>query len=131
MRELLRTLSARAKRDENKREKLLELIHYMEPRLAMMKYKQYIEDDLPIASGVIEGAARYVVGERMDCSGMRWIPQKAEALLHLRCIEINSEWDSFFEWAYNRWCDELSIGNNILIRTEDGIDLGSKFAKAA
>jgi hypothetical protein len=86
----------------------------MEPRLAMMKYKQYIEDDLPIASGVIEGAARYVVGERMDCSGMRWIPQKAEALLHLRCIEINSEWDSFFQWAYHRWCDELSIGNNRL-----------------
>jgi hypothetical protein len=51
--------------------------------------------------------------------------------LHLRCIEINNEWDGFFEWAYNRWCDELSIGNNILIRTEDGIDLGSKFAKAA
>jgi hypothetical protein len=102
-------------------------LQYMEPRLAMMKYKQYIEDDLPIASGVIEGAARYVVGERMDCSGMRWIPQKAEALLHLRCIEINNEWDSFFEWAYNQWCDELSIGNNILIRTE----VGSKFAKAA
>ena len=96
-----------------------------------MKYKQYIEDDLPIASGVIEGAARYVVAERMDCSGMRWIPQKAEPLLHLRCIEINNEWDGFFEWAYNRWCDELSIGNNILIRTEDGIDLGSKFANAA
>jgi hypothetical protein len=51
--------------------------------------------------------------------------------LHLRCIEINNEWDSFFEWAYNQWCDELSIGNNLLIRTEDGIDLGSKFAKAA
>ncbi len=131
LKELLATLSTRAKRDENKLDKLTELIKYMETRLPMMRYKQYIEDDLPIASGVIEGAVRYVVGERMDCSGMRWIPQKAEALLHLRCIEINGEWDSFFDWAYNRWGDELSKGNDIQIRTEKGIDLGAKYAEAA
>jgi hypothetical protein len=67
----------------------------MESRLDMMNYKEYIEEDLPIASGVVEGAARYVVGDRMDCSGMRWIPGRAEALLHLRCIELNREWDQF------------------------------------
>ena len=39
-------------------------------------------------SGIVEGAARYVVGERLDCSGMRWIPERAEALFHLRCIEL-------------------------------------------
>ena len=32
-----------------------------------------------IASGQVEGAVRHVVGERMDCAGMRWIPRRAEA----------------------------------------------------
>jgi hypothetical protein len=34
-----------------------------------------------IATGVVEGAARYVVGERLDNSGMRWIEDRAEAVL--------------------------------------------------
>ncbi len=59
---------------------------FTEPLLDMMKYKDYIELDLPTASGIAEGAARYVAGERMDCSGMRWIPERAEAPLHLRCV---------------------------------------------
>ena len=128
---LLGTLSARAKRDEKKRDRLRDIVQYMDTRLQMMNYKRYIENDLAIASGVIEGAVRYVIGERMDCSGMRWIPQKAEALLHLRCIDINGEWDRFFDWAYHRWADELAKGLDVLIRTDKGIDLGEKFAKAA
>ena len=93
-------LSARAKRDKTKREKMSKLIAYISARLSMMDYKNLIEEDLVIASGIVEGAARYVIGERMDCSGMRWIPERAEALLHLRCIELNGEWESFFEWGY-------------------------------
>ena len=95
----------------------------MEPRLSMMTYKDYLEEDLPIATGIIEGAARYVVGERMDCSGMRWIPGRAEALLHLRCIELNGEWNQFFEWSYKRWKDKLRQGEKVLVRTKKPIDL--------
>jgi hypothetical protein len=47
-----------------------------------------------IASGVVEGAARYVVGERLDNSGMRWIEERAEAVLLLRCIEVNGDWET-------------------------------------
>ena len=67
-----------------------------------MKYGELIERDLVIASGVIEGAARYVIGERLDCSGMRWITGRAEALLQLRCIELNGDWDRFCRWARNQ-----------------------------
>ena len=113
-----RNLSARAKRDKNKREKISKLIAYMSVRLSMMEYKKLIEEDLVIASGIIEGAARYVIGERMDCSGMRWIPERAEALLHLRCIELNGEWESFFEWGYKQWLDKMKQGEKVLIRQE-------------
>ena len=61
-------------------------VGYLKPRLKMMRYREWISQDLVIASGQVEGAVRHVVGERMDCAGVRWIPQRAEALLHLRCI---------------------------------------------
>jgi hypothetical protein len=98
-------------------------LQYMESRLDMMNYKEYIEEDLPIASGVVEGAARYVVGDRMDCSGMRWIPGRAEALLHLRCIELNGEWDQFYEWVYKRWKDKLRQKQKVIVRTNKPIGL--------
>jgi len=90
----------------------------MEERLSMMEYKKLIEEDLVIASGIVEGAARYVIGERMDCGGMRWIPERAEALLHLRCIELNEDWDNFFEWGYMQWLEKMREGEKVIIRQE-------------
>ena len=118
LKDLKLTLSARAKRDASKREALSELIGYMQKRLAMMAYQALIEADLVIASGIVEGAARYVVGERLDCSGMRWIPERAEMLLHLRCIELNGDWERFFEWSYQRWLHHMQGGQRVLIRSD-------------
>src|SRR2546422_9967115 len=89
------TLSARAKRDAAKRETLSDLIGSLQKRLSMMAYKDLIEADLVIASGIVEGAARSVVGERLDWSGMRGITGRAEALLHLRCMGLNGGWGRF------------------------------------
>jgi hypothetical protein len=111
------TLSARAQRDALKREALRELIGYLEKRLSMMAYRDLIEADLVIASGIVEGAARYVRGERLDGSGMRWIPERAEALLHLRCIELNGEWERFFAWSYQRWLERMRSGHRVVLRT--------------
>ena len=123
LKEMLKQLSKRAKRDKSKREILSAVINYLEPRLDMMNYKDYIEEDLPIASGIVEGAARYVVGERMDCSGMRWIPGRAEALLHIRCIELNGDWDKFFDWTYKGWRDKLKKEEKVQVRTNEPIEL--------
>ena len=112
------TLSARAKRDAAKRETLSALIGSLQKRLSMMAYKDLIEADLVIASGIVEGAARYVVGERLDCRGMRWIPERAEALLHLRWIELNGDWERFFAWGYQRWLDHMRAGQRVMIRTD-------------
>lgn len=103
------------------REALEKIISYIEPRLDMMRYADMIKQDMNVASGVVEGAARYVVGERMDCSGMRWIEGRAEALLHLRCLELNGEWDAFFDWAHQRWQEKLYNKEKVQIRTNDPI----------
>ncbi len=99
------------------------LIAYLKPRTKMMRYPKWIKLDWVIASGVIEGAARYVIGERMDCSGMRWLEEKAEPMLHLRCIEVNGLWDHFFEWSHNRWRQKLSDKETVQIRTDKGFIL--------
>ena len=59
----------------------------------------------------------------MDCSGMRWIPERAEALLRLRCIELNGDWDRFFEWGYKGWIEKMKPGEKIIIRQEKPDDL--------
>ena len=85
-----------------KRTKIAAVLNYIRKRTRWMNYGELQKRDLVIATGVIEGAARYVIGERMDCSGMRWIDERAEMLLRLRCIEINGEWDQFFSWTHSK-----------------------------
>lgn len=116
-------LSKRAKRDEDKIKGLRQLINYIEKRVDMMDYKKYIEQDLPIATGIVEGAVRYVIGERLDCSGMRWIPERAEALLQLRCIELNGDWDEFFNWGYEKWLVKLKEHKKVQVRTNETLDI--------
>ena len=123
LKEIKKTLSVRAKRDANKLKELGALIEYAQKRINMMAYDQLIEQDLPIASGIIEGAVRYVIGQRMDCGGMRWIPGRAEALLHLRCIELNGEWDAFFSWVYQEWIQKLRYGEKVVIHSDQPLDL--------
>lgn len=80
--------------------------------------------------GIVEGAARYVVGERLDCSGMRWIPERAEALLHLRCIELNGEWERFFAWSYQRWLDHMRARQRVVLRTNQAEALATEGSMA-
>ena len=86
-----------------------------------MNYKKYIDEDLPIGTGIVEGAVRYVISERTDCSGMRWIPEKAEALLRLRCLELNGDWNEFFNWGYDRWIKKLK--EKVQVRRTELIDI--------
>ena len=102
---------------------LKKLIGYLEPRLEMMRYGEWIEKDLVIASGQVEGAVRHLVGERLDCSGMRWTKGKAEALLQLRCIELNGDWDHFFAWAHEEFRKQLHARKRVKILTDQPLKL--------
>jgi hypothetical protein len=108
---------------KGRRQALAALIGYLEPRLAMMRYDEWRAQDLVIASGQVEGAVRHIVGERMDCAGMRWLQGKGEALLHLRCIEINGDWDAFVVWLQSQNRDRLEKGQPTRILTNQPIPL--------
>lgn len=123
LRELRQQIACRGPGTKRKRAVLDGLIDYLEPRRKMMRYAKWLKQDLVIATGVIEGAVRYVIGERMDCSGMRWLEGKAEAILHLRCIEVNGLWDHFFDWCCERWSQQLNQKETVHIRTDQPLEL--------
>jgi hypothetical protein len=108
---------------KGRREALEEQIGYLEKRLDMMRYGEWLEQDLVIASGQAEGAVRHLVGERFDCSGMRWLQGKAEALLHLRCIELNGDWEKFVAWFQGKTLSRLKRGHRVRILTDQPLTL--------
>jgi hypothetical protein len=99
LRELTRKMNQTSSsiRGREKKSKLKRIREYIEHRKQNMNYANLQERDLEIGSGSVEGAVNNVIGKRFDQGGMRWIKGRAEALLQLRCIEINGHWDTFVE----------------------------------
>ena len=56
----------------------------------------------PIASGVIEGACRYLIADRLDIAGARWSLQGAEAVLKLRALIANGDFDTYWRFHVGR-----------------------------
>ena len=94
------------------RKRLGKICNYLQKRIGMMNYHELRQEDLDVATGVIEGAVRHVIGKRFDSSGMRWIRERAEALLQLRCIEINGDWDAFVSFVGERLQPEHGEAND-------------------
>ena len=81
----------------NRLKTINKVIRYYTTNLAHMKYDQYLNAGYPIGSGVIEGACRHLVKDRMERSGMRWTIEGATSVLKLRTTHINEHWDQFIE----------------------------------
>jgi hypothetical protein len=78
-----------------RREKLTDIRGYIEKRVKHMTYDALRRQDLELGTGAVEGAIKNLMGRRMDHGGMRWIKERAEALLQLRCIDANGDWEAF------------------------------------
>jgi hypothetical protein len=72
--------------------------NYFENNICRMRYDDYLKAGYPIASGVIEGACRHVIKDRMEHGGMRWTLEGAQAMLDVRCVCASSEWETFGSW---------------------------------
>ena len=71
-------------------------------RTRLMHYAEALRDGLPIATGVIEGACRYLVKDRMDRTGARWSLTGAEAVLRLRAVRASGDFDAYREFHLAR-----------------------------
>ncbi|MEZ6097182.1 MAG: hypothetical protein R3C03_23660 [Pirellulaceae bacterium] len=68
---------------------------YLEKNKSRMRYDEYLKAGYPIATGVIEGACRHLVKDRMERSGMRWTLEGARQMLNLRAAFQSDYWDDF------------------------------------
>lgn len=78
-----------------KQKTLTKICNYFQRNRDRMRYHEYLAAGYPIASGVIEGACRHLVKDRMERAGMRWTIDGAQAMLDLRSTHINDQWPAF------------------------------------
>jgi hypothetical protein len=71
---------------------------YLKAKAPYLDYPRALAAGWPIATGVIEGACRYLVKDRMDITGARWGVQTAEAILQLRALTANGDFDAYWAW---------------------------------
>jgi hypothetical protein len=81
-----------------KRKTVEDAAEYLEGNRDRMKYDEYLAAGYPIGSGVVEGACRHLVKDRMERTGMRWLPSGAQAMLDLRATYLNGDWDAFWNF---------------------------------
>jgi hypothetical protein len=101
--------------------KLTTLCNYLAKNIARMHYDEYLAAGYPIASGVIEGACRYVVKDRMERAGMRWTVEGAQAMLALRTTYINGQWKDFQKHRIQRERQRLHPQRKWLNQTSFGV----------
>jgi hypothetical protein len=81
-----------------KRREITTVCNYFENNAHRMRYDEYLQAGYPIATGVIEGACRHIIKDRMEQGGMRWRLAGAEAMLNVRAVSASSEWENFTKW---------------------------------
>ena len=72
---------------------------YLTNKRAHLDYPTALTQGWPIATGVIEGACRHLVKDRLDLTGARWGLHGAEAILKLRALHSNGDLDEY--WHYH------------------------------
>ena len=80
-----------------KAKELATICNYLAKNRERMRYNEYLAKGYPIASGVIEGACRHYVKDRMERTGMSWVQVGAQAMLELRSTALNGDWEN--SWA--------------------------------
>jgi len=104
--------SVAAKTRANPRTRHLDLagmdkaVTYLENNHQHMRYDKALAKGWPIATGMIEGACRFVIEDRFGITGARWSPDGAEDILKLRAVVVNGDLDDYMRYYKYRYRDE-------------------------
>jgi hypothetical protein len=85
---------------DHKREAVDTCAEYLSNRWSFLRYDLFLEQGFPIATGVIEGACRHLVKDRMDLTGARWRLPSAEAVLKLRSLRSSGDFEAY--WRFHK-----------------------------
>ncbi len=91
--------TATARLDPARRKPADDAANYLTNKAPYLDYPTALKQGWPIATGIIEGACRHLVKDRMDITGARWGLAGAEAILKLRAIKTNRDFDAY--WQYH------------------------------
>jgi len=81
-----------------KKKTITKVCGYLKANLHRMHYDEYLQAGYPIASGVIEGACRHLVKDRMERAGMHWTVPGAQAMLDVRSIHVSGLWEDYQQY---------------------------------
>src|SRR6266545_4329957 len=84
---------------------------YLHNKKRHLDYPSALAAGWPIATGIIEGACRHLVKDRMDITGARWGLDGAEAILKLRALATNGDFDAY--WTYHQQQERLRVHNTL------------------
>jgi len=85
-------------------------VRYLTSKHDYLRYDQALAAGWPIATGVIEGACRHLIGDRLDITGARWGLRGAEAVLTLRAVIANGDFDQYWRYHLTREHQRLYPG---------------------
>jgi hypothetical protein len=72
-------------------------VGYYQRNRPYMRYDEYLAQGWSIGTGVIEGACRHLVNDRLEQSGMRWTKAGAQAGLNLRAVRRNAHGERYWQ----------------------------------
>src|SRR5271157_2621741 len=75
---------------------------YLTAKVPYLDYATALASGWPIATGIIEGACRHIIKDRFDITGARWGLEGAEALLKLRALTANGDFEDYWDWHLRR-----------------------------
>jgi len=82
----------------NERKGADDAVTYLTNKAPYLDYATALANGWQIATGIIEGAARFLIKDRMDITGARWTTPGAEAILRLRAVTANGDFDEYWQW---------------------------------
>ena len=83
---------------QEKRKNADKCANYLQNNKAYLKYDMYLKAGYPIASGVIEGACRHLINDRLGITGARWRLASAESVLKLRALRSSGDFEAYWDF---------------------------------
>lgn len=95
--EIKQTIEEKESDNKNDTSALESFIGYIENHKNHIDYQNIKDAGIPIGSGFVESACKWLIQQRFKCVGMRWSQTGFNHLLHLRLLWVNGRWNTLFE----------------------------------
>jgi hypothetical protein len=97
-----------------KKQALQRICRYLSRNRHRLRYDEYLRRGYPIASGVIEGACRHLIKDRLERAGMHWTLEGAQAMLDLRSVYIGGHWETYQRYRIDSETERLYPHRNLV-----------------